>query len=79
LLAHSTVDALYCACRFRPRHPHQVYDIILSHLGADQRSLAVDVATGSGQAAVQLAEDFKQVISQAGQDHSVTVDVKVRL
>jgi ubiquinone/menaquinone biosynthesis C-methylase UbiE len=41
-----------------------VYDIILSHLGKDQRNLAVDVATGSGQAAVQLAQHFKQV--QAG-------------
>jgi hypothetical protein len=57
----STVGALTCLCRFRPRYPQQVYDIILSHLGADQRSLAVDVATGSGQAAVQLAVYFKQV------------------
>jgi len=47
--------------RFRPRYPQQVYDIILGHLGSDQRNMAVDVATGSGQAAVQLAEYFKQV------------------
>lgn len=47
--------------RFRPRYPQAVYDIILSHLSADQRELAVDVATGSGQAAVQLAQHFKQV------------------
>jgi ubiquinone/menaquinone biosynthesis C-methylase UbiE len=38
-----------------------VYSIILSHLKDNQRDLAVDVATGSGQAAVQLAEHFKQV------------------
>lgn len=66
LLADSTVGASKCACRFRPRYPQQVYDIILSHLGPDQRNLAVDVATGSGQAAVQLAEYFKQVKSKAG-------------
>lgn len=46
---------------FRPRYPKEVYEIILAHLNQDQRSLAVDVATGSGQAAVQLAEHFSQV------------------
>jgi hypothetical protein len=38
-----------------------VYDIILSYIDDSQRHLAVDVATGSGQAAVQLADHFKQV------------------
>lgn len=47
--------------RFRPRYPPEVWDIILSHLSADQRGLAVDVATGSGQAAVTLAQHFGQV------------------
>lgn len=50
--------------QFRPQYPQQVYDIILQHLGPEQRELAVDVATGSGQAAVQLAAFFKQVRCQ---------------
>lgn len=59
----ATETLLYAAVlrRFRPNYPQQVYDIILSHLGKDQRNSAVDVATGSGQAAVQLAQHFKQV------------------
>lgn len=60
-LATGEVNAAVVACRFRPRYPKQVYDIMLSHLKDNQRNLAVDVATGSGQAAVQLAEHFKQV------------------
>lgn len=48
-------------CRFRPQYPQEVYRLILSHLDENQRVLAVDVATGNGQAAVHLAEYFKQV------------------
>jgi hypothetical protein len=51
--------------QFRPQYPQQVYDIILQHLGPEQRELAVDVATGSGQAAVQLAAFFKEVCYHA--------------
>lgn len=47
--------------QFRPQYPKEVYDIVLQHLGPDQRKLAIDVATGSGQAAVQLAQFFEQV------------------
>ncbi|KAF6264472.1 S-adenosyl-L-methionine-dependent methyltransferase [Scenedesmus sp. NREL 46B-D3] len=52
--------------QFRPQYPQQVYDIILEHLGPEQRKLAVDVATGSGQAAVQLAAFFQQVVATDG-------------
>lgn len=57
----------------RSRHPQtslhyllsqEVYDVILQHLKEDERKLAVDVATGSGQAAVQLADFFTQVCIQ---------------
>jgi hypothetical protein len=47
--------------QFRPQYPQHVYDIILQHLCPEQRKLAVDVATGNGQAAVQLAAFFQQV------------------
>lgn len=57
--------------KFRPRYPHQVYDIILSHLSEGQRGLAVDVATGNGQAAVQLAEHFKQVLATDGNEQQL--------
>uniref|UniRef100_A0A383WJ69 Methyltransferase type 11 domain-containing protein n=1 Tax=Tetradesmus obliquus TaxID=3088 RepID=A0A383WJ69_TETOB len=57
--------------QFRPQYPQQVYDIILQHLGPEQRELAVDVATGSGQAAVQLAAFFKQVIATDGNEEQL--------
>jgi ubiquinone/menaquinone biosynthesis C-methylase UbiE len=44
-----------------------VYDIILQHLPSRaQRQLAVDVATGNGQAAVQLAAHFERVLATDG-------------
>jgi hypothetical protein len=62
--------------QFRPQYPQQVYDIILQHLGPEQRKLAVDVATGNGQAAVQLAAFFEQV---GFSDSEVTVPKRVLL
>lgn len=47
---------------FRPSYPDELFQIILSHLSPHQRGLAVDVATGSGQAALQLAQHFRQVV-----------------
>jgi len=52
---------------FRPsynRHCPQMYDAILEFAGLAQRNLAVDVATGSGQAIAPLAKLFKKVIGQ---------------
>jgi hypothetical protein len=46
---------------FRPQYAQEVYDIILQHLDAHQRELAVDVATGSGQ--VGTAFDWPDCIS----------------
>jgi len=39
---------------FRPQYAQEVYDIILQHLDAQQRELAVDVATGSGQVLLSI-------------------------
>ena len=47
--------------RFRPSYPPQLFEW-LSRL-CPQRQLALDVATGNGQAAVALAQHFEQVIA----------------
>ncbi|MBS1958867.1 MAG: class I SAM-dependent methyltransferase [Bdellovibrionales bacterium] len=47
--------------RFRPRYPRELYDYLLSLVPA--RALAFDVATGNGQAADTLAQDFARVIA----------------
>ncbi|KAF8072614.1 methyltransferase [Scenedesmus sp. PABB004] len=49
---------------FRPRYPDQLYHLILSRLPEpSHRGLAVDVATGSGQAATALAPHFRRVLA----------------
>ena len=47
--------------RYRPRYPAELYDYLTALPAA--RQLAWDCATGSGQAAVALAESFEQVIA----------------
>ena len=48
--------------KFRPTYPKELYDIVYEYLGRDHpRCLAVDVATGNGQAACALAECFDKV------------------
>jgi ubiquinone/menaquinone biosynthesis C-methylase UbiE len=48
--------------RFRPRYPVEMYTWLAEQ--APGRDLAVDIATGNGQAAVELARHFDQVIAQ---------------
>jgi len=59
-------DAAQAACYslHRPTYPAEMYSAIQSQCKG--RSLAVDIATGSGQAAVALAEHFAKVIAQDG-------------
>ena len=47
--------------RFRPTYPPQLFDWLASL--CPERQLALDVATGNGQAAVALAQHFEQVIA----------------
>ena len=47
--------------RFRPGYPPQLFEWLTSL--CPQRQLALDVATGNGQAAVALAQHFEQVIA----------------
>lgn len=54
----STQASLYA--RFRPDYPQELYDFLLNHTTG--RDLALDCATGNGQAAVVLARHFKKVI-----------------
>lgn len=48
--------------RFRPTYPPTVYEAILARHGSAPRDLAVDVGTGSGQVAADLAAHFKAVV-----------------
>lgn len=45
----------------RPKYPHALFEHIVSLV--DERNLAWDCATGNGQAAVALADYFKQVVA----------------
>lgn len=53
----SRVSADYA--RFRPRYPRALFDWVASLV--DRHDLAWDCATGNGQAAIGLAEDFARV------------------
>ena len=48
---------------FRPEYPLELYDKLLQLADLPARSLAVDVATGSGQAARGLSQIFSRVIA----------------
>jgi SAM-dependent methyltransferase len=50
--------------RYRPGYPESLIDFVASR--APDRGLAVDCATGSGQAAVELARHFASVIAVDG-------------
>ena len=47
--------------RYRPTYPKELYDYILSFV--KEKNIAWDCATGNGQAAVVLADHFKNVIA----------------
>ena len=48
---------------YRPDYAQSLYDTILEYHGRSERDLALDVATGTGQAALRLVEEFKKVIA----------------
>ena len=47
--------------QYRPGYPRELYEFILQHV--NNRTLAWDCATGNGQAAVELAKYFEQVMA----------------
>lgn len=48
--------------QFRPDYPPELYSLLYEYCGHELcRGFALDVATGSGQAAVELAKTFKHV------------------
>lgn len=49
--------------KFRPEYPSELYRTILQHARLASTALAVDIATGSGQAAKDLTQHFDQVIA----------------
>ena len=49
--------------KFRPNYPAELYEMILKHANLPSQGLAVDVATGSGQAAKGLSKYFTTVLA----------------
>lgn len=49
--------------QYRPEYPPELYRTILQHAKLASRKTAVDIATGSGQAAKDLAQYFDSVIA----------------
>lgn len=56
------VCRLFCA-KYRPGYPPELYDAILKHGHLPARDLAIDIATGSGQAAKGLSSYFSTVMA----------------
>ena len=50
--------------QFRPSYPDSLYESIYEFAGPSQLGVALDIATGSGQAAVQIAKRYDRVIAQ---------------
>lgn len=49
--------------KFRPEYPAALYQHILQYAALPAQDLAVDIATGSGQAAKDLSKHFRHVIA----------------
>ena len=49
--------------KFKPEYPAAPYQNILQHAALPAQDLAVDIATGSGQAAKDLSKYFRHVIA----------------
>ncbi len=56
--------------RFRPRYPQALYEFIFSHV--KNKELAWDVATGNGQVAIALAEQFEKVIATDASENQLS-------
>ncbi|KAF6261052.1 S-adenosyl-L-methionine-dependent methyltransferase [Scenedesmus sp. NREL 46B-D3] len=59
-----------CYAQHRPTYPEELYSIILEFDGGP-KSLAVDVACGSGQATTALAELYARVVAQDGSEEQL--------
>ncbi len=59
---YSSHAALYSDPEIRPRYPPELFEAIFSFSGSSTDT-ALDVATGSGQSARQLATRYKQVLA----------------
>lgn len=69
-LGHLFEDQAKFYAQFRPSYPPELYEAVYGLAKLPRRGTALDVATGSGQVAKVLANDFETVIgtdSSAGQ------------
>lgn len=42
--------------QFRPTYPQELYELVLEYAQLPRREICIDIATGQGQAAVELAK-----------------------
>lgn len=56
---------------FRPVYPKQLYKELYEYCGDRPTDLALDIATGSGQAALEIAKRFSQVIAQDANENQL--------
>ncbi|KAK9836473.1 hypothetical protein WJX74_001215 [Apatococcus lobatus] len=49
--------------QFRPTYPQDLYDLVLEYAQLPQQQVCLDIATGQGQAAVELAKRFERVVA----------------
>ena len=60
--SHLFQDQAQSYAEFRPSYPKELYDILFEYIGKDSpMEHALDIATGSGQAAIELAKKFEKV------------------
>jgi len=64
----STQSADYA--KYRPRYPKALYDFLFSH--TKEKKIAWDVATGNGQVAIELAEQFEKVIATDASESQIS-------
>ena len=61
--SHLFQDQAQSYAEFRPSYPKELYDILFEYISKDSpMEHALDIATGSGQAAVELAKKFEKVL-----------------
>eukprot|EP01026_Neomeris_dumetosa_P027614 TRINITY_DN2243_c1_g1_i8.p1 TRINITY_DN2243_c1_g1~~TRINITY_DN2243_c1_g1_i8.p1 ORF type:complete len:151 (-),score=6.62 TRINITY_DN2243_c1_g1_i8:35-487(-) len=64
--------------KFRPRYPEHLYDVIFQYSGKMDGQLAVDIATGNGQAANSLAKHFQHVVGIDSSEEQISFAVPER-
>eukprot|EP00882_Tetradesmus_deserticola_P026538 GHRQ01029289.1.p1 GENE.GHRQ01029289.1~~GHRQ01029289.1.p1 ORF type:complete len:248 (+),score=59.17 GHRQ01029289.1:863-1606(+) len=66
----SGADQALCYAKYRPAYPEELYTVVLEYAGGP-KTLAVDIACGSGQATAALAALYGRVVAQDGSEEQL--------